>query len=132
MCPFFVSNVSKTHIIHLPSRSGLRGMINPSHVNVFYIWDRASMDFKAFKWTLPTVAVAAVKSHFARGRHLISAATLNGQIHGQPLLPFVECMSGVGGVGEALALLSVAKRLHCSVLVGPAESSVGRCGWCRV
>ena len=90
------------------------------------------MDFEAFKWTLPTVAVAAVKSHFARGRHLISAATLNGQIHGQPLLPFVECMSGVGGVGEALALLSVAKRLYCSVLVGPAESSVGRCGWCRV
>ena len=73
------------------------------------------------------------QSHtFARGRHLISAATLNGQIHGQPLLPFVECMSGVGGVGEALALLSVAKRLYCSVLVGPAESSVGRCGWCRV
>ena len=133
VCPFLVSNVSKTYIIYAPSRSGLRDMIHPSHVNFFYILDRPSRDFEAFKWTLPTVTVAAVKSHFCPRKTLnFRLPTLNGQIHGQPLLPFVECMSGVGGVAEALALLSVAKRFQCSVLVGPAESSVGRCGWCRV
>ena len=92
------------------------------------------MDFEALKWTLPvpTATVAAVKSHFCPRKTLNFRRHLKRANSWSAPAPIFECMSGVEGVGEALALLSVAKRLYCSVLVGPAESSVGRCGWCRV